>query len=909
MKKFVIAILICLVCSIGFAATKNVVPRADSEGSLGTNLKYWNAAYIDNIYGQTLDVEGTVYGSMLWIDGFLYGNGSMLTGVSGGGANPTANSIPRSTGAALLDSAIYNVGSNVGIGTTLPRAILDVNGEILPLKIASVVVVDGTRYAKTSAGLQDAFDDYPSGTSFWLTDGTYNITTSVNVWNSSVTISGGKNAVLQRAAGQANDLLKLYGDYIRVSGITIDGNAPNGSGHSLSIVDGADYATLDNLKIINSQYSGIFIDGNNSFLHDIEMIDNPATSDTSYGAIEVWSQIGGNFENIYIKNSPIGLAAWSGYWNLSNAQFKDIKKAQGSAIMIYEGTKVNLNNILIDTAYYGSQGANGIFFTGSGSPEMLNSNISNVIMRDVGGVGIELLGSNINISDIDISLYNGGAGTSTDQHGLYINGNDVNVSNFKVSGSHINGIVLASGNRLHLANGIIFGSEVVGFRVEPTSGYYSDATLDNVTIKDSGTYGVSVFSNSYFSNLKIINPTYVNNASGDLDANARTALGNVVIDSRIYTLGNVGINIKSSSVGLQVGGGSPSWAVAMVNTTDAYLTGDVEIDGALYVDGFIYGNGSKLTGLSGGAATWGSIGGTVTAQTDLAIYALDTDLVVYAANPTANSISRSNGSILLDSAIYNVGSNVGIGTISPKASLEVDGILYVNTAAGNVGIGTWMPSKYLDVVASINASHEIRVKNGSGSAARSVLSAESDGAMLKVGCWGTGYSGTGVAGQNQTDTCQIQGDNGTSPANIQIGQLGNNPMYFGTDSQMRIAILGGGNVGIGSAIPQALLVVGNASARTTIDGLNDILVKDSIEVDGQVYSDGTSFNYFMGNVGIGTTKPRQRLEIDQSLYVDTSIYGGDGTAAGAQDSCVCWYAGRLGHSTMLAGACVLPCLP
>ena len=31
-------------------ATPNIVPRADSEGGLGTASKYWGSAYIDFVY-------------------------------------------------------------------------------------------------------------------------------------------------------------------------------------------------------------------------------------------------------------------------------------------------------------------------------------------------------------------------------------------------------------------------------------------------------------------------------------------------------------------------------------------------------------------------------------------------------------------------------------------------------------------------------------------------------------------------------------------------------------------------------------------------------------------------------------------------------------------------------------------
>lgn len=100
-------------------------------------------------------------------------------------------------------------------------------------------------------------------------------------------------------------------------------------------------------------------------------------------------------------------------------------------------------------------------------------------------------------------------------------------------------------------------------------------------------------------------------------------------------------NIETDGI-VYVGTGAPSHS-QISSGGDAYFTGDVEIDQALYVDGFIYGNGSKLTGMPS------SLSG------------LHTNAV-----PVANSSST-----LIDSAIYSVAGNVGIGTSSPSTKFQV----------------------------------------------------------------------------------------------------------------------------------------------------------------------------------------------------------------------------------------------
>jgi len=49
-KKIVISIIILLLVSAVYAATRNIVPRADGEGGLGTSSKNWLSAYIDTVF-------------------------------------------------------------------------------------------------------------------------------------------------------------------------------------------------------------------------------------------------------------------------------------------------------------------------------------------------------------------------------------------------------------------------------------------------------------------------------------------------------------------------------------------------------------------------------------------------------------------------------------------------------------------------------------------------------------------------------------------------------------------------------------------------------------------------------------------------------------------------------------------
>jgi hypothetical protein len=329
----------------------------------------------------------------------------------------------------------------------------------------------------------------------------------------------------------------------------------------------------------------------------------------------------------------------------------------------------------------------------------------------------------------------------------------------------------------------------------------------------------------------------VTNAPGNAwgtQTGVRLAVGNSVFGT------NVGISDTSAGVGLSIGTGSPSWTVAVQGTMDAYVTQDVEIDGALYVDGFIYGNGSMLTGVSGGGA-----------------------------NPTANSIPRSTGAAFLDSAIYNVGSSIGIGDATPDGTFEVvtsgtadplmvsnlttgDGDYLIVKNDGNVGVGSVSPIAKLDV-SGVGTSYflsNVGIGTSVVTGGALIVTSGNVGIGSLVPSQAVDVIGT-IKGSQIIDS---ELTTGRITYATTAGQLTDNSLFvfngtnvgIGTsvpagllDVNRKIVVLSGGNVGIGTYVPKAALQVGiGTPTSSAITGSGDVHIAGDLEIDGSLYVDG-----------------------------------------------------------------------
>ena len=120
---------------------------------------------------------------------------------------------------------------------------------------------------------------------------------------------------------------------------------------------------------------------------------------------------------------------------------------------------------------------------------------------------------------------------------------------------------------------------------------------------------------------------------------------------------------------------------------------------------------------------------------------------------------------------------------------------FVVRGDGNVGIGTTTPSELLEVDKDQNAATAIKVNNtNAGNAARSTLRLNSDDKELRLNAWGSGASGNYVS----------------------IGTVTVTDILFQTQNNDRMIILSTGEVGIGTTNPGEALDVSTATNETGI---------------------------------------------------------------------------------------------
>ncbi|MEV6923692.1 hypothetical protein AB0M46_04125 [Dactylosporangium sp. NPDC051485] len=213
-----------------------------------------------------------------------------------------------------------------------------------------------------------------------------------------------------------------------------------------------------------------------------------------------------------------------------------------------------------------------------------------------------------------------------------------------------------------------------------------------------------------------------------------------------------------------------------------------------------------------------------------------------------------------DHLILQPSGNVGIGTMSPGAKLDLLGTLSVTAgssadagpalfvnASGNVGIGTTTPEnaegwwRTLDLYSSVAAKLSVRIA----------------GIDTRIMAHPTGHFG--------------------APAGQIIGTATNHPLSLATNSATRLTVAANGNTGIGTTTPAVRLHV--VDANTSPDSGGSVIVgptnQPNLRLGYQatytwIQSNGPSplaINPIGNNVGIGTMNPAAKLDLLGTLNV------------------------------------------
>jgi hypothetical protein len=194
-------------------------------------------------------------------------------------------------------------------------------------------------------------------------------------------------------------------------------------------------------------------------------------------------------------------------------------------------------------------------------------------------------------------------------------------------------------------------------------------------------------------------------------------------------------------------------------------------------------------------------------------------------------------------------------------------------ASGNVGIGTTSPSNLLHIVGS---SDPVRVQGlSTDNTIDNILVVDANGVM-KIR---TATSLSGSLGWSLT------GNGSTNPATNFLGTTDAVDLVVRTNNAERLRITSGGNVGIGTTSPSALLdvagtanVAGNAGVGGNLTVTGDLLANGNITL-GDAASDVVTINAQIGSHLLPTTTNTYDLG-SSSLRWRNGWYAGTVTAAG-----------------------------
>ena len=515
-------------------------------------------------------------------------------------------------------------------------------------------------------------------------------------------------------------------------------------------------------------------------------------------------------------------------------------------------------------------------------------------------------------------------------------GNDTYVTGFTING---NNIVLTQNRTDAYSAFTISLSGITG----GTSGDYlplSGGTVTGDTIFQSGLTATTISATTY-QNLPL---SGVTNGTGitSTTSNGSVTITNTAPDQIVTISGGTGITTGGTYPNFTITNSSPDQMVTITGGTNIQINGSypnfginftgqtsfpyLPLSGGTMIGETIFQSGLTANTIS--ATTYQNLpfSGTVT------------------GGGTTNYVPKWTGSTGLgNSQIFDNGTNVGIGTTSPSAKLDVnitggtigvrisgdsssdmlrltqtgsgnailvedssnpDSTPFVVDATGKVGIGTTVPSYFLEAI-STGGVDAVMMFDG-GTAANANLIARADTTQkLPVVVMSDRNNVYGVntsfyIGLDRSPSSLYAGRNDS----IYVNNYTDKGHYFvtansGGTKAIKMSIIGSGNVGIGTATPsEKLHVSGNTIISGTLTATTiSATTYQNLPVSGVTGGTGISASTSGGLVTITNTAPDQIVTISSGTDISvtgtypnftveyTGTAGNPGTTLIASNSC------------------------
>ncbi|MBF0331636.1 MAG: hypothetical protein HQL17_06835 [Candidatus Omnitrophica bacterium] len=824
-----------------------------------------------------LSSKSTFIKGNLEVDGNIYGNGAGLTGIPGTVTGLTARYVPVATAAnALGNSNIYqNAGGNIGIGSAVPGAFLDILGTDMRVSNAAANITMNRTDATGTAALDfqtTASWNWALGT---LTAGSDKYTFRSNVYGDTLVMTTAGNV----GVATVSPLAQLE--------VRQQGTVPPFMVSSVSGLNG-DFLTVTSTGRIGIQTAapvstvqiGSFNPQNSASLYI-----NTGGSASTYQQILTGSAVGLNFAVTNAGNVGIGTI---------DPQSK-LQVGVNPTLPVGSLPALSVKgNVVVDGMIYG----NGSSLTGIAG--LISGLTANYIPKATSATAVA------NSSMYQDGSGNIGIGTAIPRAVLDVYGaNGIRLN----SGATYTSTLTADNGGLRIGSS---QTATTSMRLLP---YSNDIYIQNVNpagnIMFSGNAGASLTGNML---LVVSGNVGVNSTTpaAKLDVvGSGTGIGrlmtlrdsNQTIKFTVLDNGNVGIGTSNPGYLFEVGSAGTSRFNAPVYMVSPGLTYWDSTHNNLTVATSGFGPGStaiyaeRAGGVNAGdgGANWlpdqvdaglsasSAWGNTFSAGVAAWNY-LDFDnsaALVAGSNTKYYALLAYNSNGTTHGGIFMNG-NVGVGLVNPQAMLEVEQILgvpyfmassgpaadgdyFIIDSTGNVGVGTPLPQSRLEVQKAGTSS--LLMLSSSASVDGDYLSVTSIG-NVGIGTWlpvapldVTTYSASVRLG-NTTDSAQatlfIKNSTGSAGWKI-IGYGatnagGANRLGFLYNDLPQVTFMPNGNVGFGTTVPMATFEV---QTRATVPPL---MVSSSAATDGDYFIVAST-----GNVGIGTVAPAYKFQAVTTL--------------------------------------------